>query len=104
MDIVYTLYIVQACAALLPSTHPSLCPCMLYRGFVKIADFGVSRNLSNSAELSKTFVGTVGYMSPERIQGTNPPLQSTYMYTLGIIYLIATSGQILMRLPSGPVR
>jgi len=39
------------------------------RGFVKIADFGVSRNVDDGSELAKTFVGTVGYMSPERIQG-----------------------------------
>lgn len=39
------------------------------KGVVKIADFGVSRNLTGTSDLSKTFVGTVGYMSPERIQG-----------------------------------
>lgn len=38
------------------------------KGCVKIADFGVSRNLTGTSDLSKTFVGTVGYMSPERIQ------------------------------------
>ncbi len=38
---------------------------------MKLADFGVARKLGGAAgsELSKTFVGTVGYMSPERIQG-----------------------------------
>lgn len=42
---------------------------------MKLADFGVARKLGHgsgagtSDSLSKTFVGTVGYMSPERIQG-----------------------------------
>ena len=39
------------------------------KGVVKIADFGVSKNTAGTSDLSKTFVGTVGYMSPERIQG-----------------------------------
>ena len=39
------------------------------RGQVKLADFGVARKLGGTSDLSKTFVGTVGYMSPERIQG-----------------------------------
>ncbi|XBW37521.1 hypothetical protein QEN19_003103 [Hanseniaspora menglaensis] len=37
------------------------------RGFVKICDFGVSKNTVNS--VVDTFVGTSTYMSPERIQG-----------------------------------
>lgn len=36
---------------------------------MKLADFGVARKLRGASDLSKTFVGTVGYMSPERIQG-----------------------------------
>lgn len=39
------------------------------RGQVKLADFGVARKLGGTSDLSRTFVGTVGYMSPERIQG-----------------------------------
>jgi serine/threonine protein kinase len=38
-------------------------------GFVKIADFGVSRSLDCSSDLADTFIGTLGYMSPERITG-----------------------------------
>lgn len=41
-------------------------------GYVKIADFGVSRSLDGQpgADLmADTFIGTLGYMSPERITG-----------------------------------
>jgi hypothetical protein len=39
-------------------------------GHVKIGDFGISRQLAKSEDLAKTFVGTLVYMSPERIAGT----------------------------------
>ncbi len=40
-------------------------------GFVKIADFGVSRSLDQPGSdlMADTFIGTLGYMSPERITG-----------------------------------
>ena len=37
---------------------------------IKIADFGISRNLDNSDPLSSSSVGTDGYMSPEMINQT----------------------------------
>lgn len=37
------------------------------RGEVKIADFGVSKHLDKTHGLANTFVGTLIYMSPERI-------------------------------------
>jgi mitogen-activated protein kinase kinase len=41
------------------------------QGYVKIADFGVSRSMENSGtDLADTFIGTLGFMSPERITGT----------------------------------
>ncbi|KAJ3254501.1 MAP kinase kinase (MEK) [Boothiomyces macroporosus] len=40
---------------------------IIHRGEVKIGDFGVSGQTINS--VANTFVGTSGYMSPERIQG-----------------------------------
>ncbi|KAK9862804.1 hypothetical protein WJX84_005262 [Apatococcus fuscideae] len=38
-------------------------------GRLKIADFGVSGQLANSVSKCQTWVGTVTYMSPERIKG-----------------------------------
>ena len=34
-------------------------------GAVKIADFGVSRQLESSADFADTFVGTQGFLAPE---------------------------------------
>lgn len=38
------------------------------KGETKISDFGISAALDNSLAMCETFVGTVTYMSPERIQ------------------------------------
>ncbi|OMJ76078.1 hypothetical protein SteCoe_24641 [Stentor coeruleus] len=37
------------------------------KGDLKLCDFGVCRELANSAALCNTFVGTMTYMSPERL-------------------------------------
>ena len=34
---------------------------------VKISDFGICKNLENSLSVTKTFKGTISYMSPERL-------------------------------------
>ena len=36
-------------------------------GEVKLTDFGISRDMERSGEMAHTFVGTLKYMSPERI-------------------------------------
>lgn len=41
------------------------------KGQVKLADFGISRALDGTAGFANSFVGTVTYMSPERIVGEN---------------------------------
>ena len=38
-------------------------------GVVKLADFGIAKQLDNTASLALSFVGTQIYMSPERISG-----------------------------------
>lgn len=39
------------------------------KGTVKVADFGTSSHLKGNASAANTWVGTVTYMSPERIKG-----------------------------------
>lgn len=39
------------------------------QGFVKLSDFGISRSLDGTAEMSNTYVGTFRFMSPERLLG-----------------------------------
>ncbi|KNE71442.1 STE/STE7/MEK1 protein kinase [Allomyces macrogynus ATCC 38327] len=51
------------------------------KGEIKLCDFGVSGEAVNS--VVKTFVGTSGYMSPERIKGQTYSVQSD-VWSLGI--------------------
>jgi len=37
------------------------------RGEAKLADFGVSKELEATLKMCETFIGTIAYMSPERI-------------------------------------
>ena len=40
------------------------------KGFAKLTDFGISKQLSgDETEKARTFVGTLTYMSPERMEG-----------------------------------
>ena len=61
------------------------------KGEVKLSDFGISKELQKTAALCNTFVGTVTYMSPERILGT------TYSYggdvwSLGLVIMELATG------------
>eukprot|EP01059_Diplonema_ambulator_P019744 TRINITY_DN3338_c0_g1_i1.p1 TRINITY_DN3338_c0_g1~~TRINITY_DN3338_c0_g1_i1.p1 ORF type:complete len:410 (+),score=119.25 TRINITY_DN3338_c0_g1_i1:68-1231(+) len=47
-------------------------------GMIKITDFGVSQELESTCGDAKSFVGTVTYMSPERLKG------ETYYYSVDI--------------------
>ena len=51
------------------------------RGEIKLGDFGVSGQLVNS--VANTFVGTSGYMAPERIKGEKYSVQSD-VWSLGM--------------------
>ena len=40
------------------------------KGFVKVTDFGISKQYGGEeTEKARTFVGTLTYMSPERMEG-----------------------------------
>ena len=60
-------------------------------GDVKIADFGISSQLANTAAFCETFVGTTCYMSPERLSG------EAYSYTADVWAF----GLILLELATG---
>jgi len=42
-----------------------------HKGEVKISDFGIIRELESTQAMASTFVGTMTYMSPERIRGNS---------------------------------
>lgn len=61
-------------------------------GEVKISDFGVSVNLTNSQEQRGTFVGTCTYMSPERLSGSSYGFASD-IWSLGLTLLECALGR-----------
>jgi mitogen-activated protein kinase kinase 1 len=69
-------------------------------GDVKLSDFGVSRVLEHGAK-GQTFVGTVGYMSPERLQGCEYS-QKADIWSLGIIAIECALGQHPFTRADGP--
>jgi len=62
------------------------------KGEVKIADFGVSSLLPNTGAKAVTWVGTVTYMSPERIQGQEYS-HNTDIWALGLTLIECASGR-----------
>eukprot|EP00162_Nutomonas_longa_P015133 comp22211_c0_seq2/m.52475 comp22211_c0_seq2/g.52475 ORF comp22211_c0_seq2/g.52475 comp22211_c0_seq2/m.52475 type:complete len:358 (-) comp22211_c0_seq2:2-1075(-) len=70
------------------------------RGQVKIADFGVIKELSHSFDAAGTFVGTAPYMSPERITGQNYSFSSD-VWSLGLTLLECAIGHYPYPQPKG---
>jgi len=62
------------------------------KGEVKISDFGVSGQLATSISSCVSWVGTVTYMSPERIQGRSYSTQSD-VWSLGLSLLELALGR-----------
>jgi len=62
------------------------------RGEVKIADFGVSGQLAHTLSQAVTWVGTVTYMSPERISGRSYSYDSD-LWSLGLTLVECTLGR-----------
>jgi len=61
------------------------------KGQVKIADFGTSSRLQGNTSAASTWVGTVTYMSPERISGTEYTYESD-IWSFGLtVFEIAVS-------------
>ena len=61
-------------------------------GNIKIADFGVSGELSNTISKKKSWVGTMHYMSPERIAAA-PYSYNSDVWSLGITVLELITGR-----------
>eukprot|EP00755_Sulcionema_specki_P037888 Sspe_Gene.109826::Locus_90022_Transcript_1_1_Confidence_1.000_Length_1472::g.109826::m.109826 len=60
-------------------------------GIVKITDFGVSSSVLNTVGCANTFVGTVTYMSPERLQGGSYSYSSD-IWSLGLSLIECVKG------------
>ena len=69
-------------------------------GDVKLSDFGVSRVLESGAK-GQTFVGTVGYMSPERLKGEKYSYKAD-IWSLGIIAIECALGHHPYTRSDGP--
>ena len=61
-------------------------------GHIKLSDFGVSSQLSNSMSKCLSWVGTVTYMSPERIRGDTYSF-NTDIWSLGLLLLESATGR-----------
>lgn len=68
------------------------------KGQVKIADFGVSGQMDSTTDVKNTFVGTMIYMSPERLKGERY-FADTDLWALGLIILECALGKFPFTLP-----
>jgi len=62
-----------------------------HQGHVKVSDFGIVREVEDSAAVAETFVGTFTYMSPERIGGL-PYSFNSDIWALGLSLLTCALG------------
>ena len=53
-------------------------------GEVKLTDFGISKQLGSTIDFASSFIGTMTYMSPERIQ-CKPYTYASDIWSFGII-------------------
>jgi serine/threonine protein kinase len=58
---------------------------------LKLTDFGISKQLEKTYAITNTFVGTLVYMSPERINGKNYSYLAD-IWALGIILVEFATG------------
>ncbi|RZR73166.1 hypothetical protein BHM03_00020982 [Ensete ventricosum] len=71
------------------------------KGETKITDFGVSAGLDNSVAMCATFVGTVTYMSPERIRNESYSFAAD-IWSLGLTILECGTGKFPYTANEGP--
>ncbi|KAI3951073.1 hypothetical protein MKW92_039560 [Papaver armeniacum] len=75
---------------------------MNLKGEPKITDFGISAGLENSMAMCATFVGTVTYMSPERIQNESYSYPAD-IWSLGLALFECGTGEFPYTANDGPV-
>ena len=61
------------------------------QGFVKLTDFGITKQLDETIGLAGTFVGTMNYMSPERMEGEKYSFEGD-IWSLGIVIVELMTG------------
>ena len=61
------------------------------QGFVKLTDFGITKQLDETSALVSTFVGTMNYMSPERMEGEKYSFEGD-IWSLGIVLVELVTG------------
>ncbi|XP_042480791.1 mitogen-activated protein kinase kinase 3 [Macadamia integrifolia] len=72
------------------------------KGEAKITDFGISAGLENSMAMCATFVGTVTYMSPERIRNESYSYPAD-IWSLGLSLFECGTGEFPYTANEGPV-
>ncbi|XP_065868767.1 mitogen-activated protein kinase kinase 3 [Euphorbia lathyris] len=75
---------------------------MNLKGEPKITDFGISAGLENSMAMCATFVGTVTYMSPERIRNDSYSYPAD-IWSLGLALFECGTGEFPYSANEGPV-
>ena len=61
-------------------------------GETKLTDFGISRDLKRSVAYCNTFVGTLRYMAPERINN-DPYTYASEIWALGVVLIQCATGE-----------
>ena len=65
------------------------------RGEIKIADFGISRQLTDTHAVTDTFLGTLAYLSPERLM-SNQYSYAADIWAMGLIVIFLLTGGLGM--------
>ncbi|KAL9317987.1 hypothetical protein ACSQ67_014504 [Phaseolus vulgaris] len=73
-----------------------------FEGRAKMTDFGISAGLENSVAMCATFVGTVTYMSPERIRNESYSYPAD-IWSLCLALLECGTGEFPYTVNEGPV-
>ena len=68
-----------------------------YKGETKIADFGLLTELENTAAMTDTFLGTMAYLSPQRLKSVAYSYKSD-IWSLGIAILFVFKGALPLHL------